>query len=107
MKPGTMIIDVSCDPYLEIETSYPTPIDDPVYVVDGVIHYTVDNTPGMFPITITKVLSEGISRYIDFIIEGKFETYPENLQTAVVIEDGHIRDERITSFRMARNEFCK
>ena len=107
MKPGTMIIDVSCDPYLEIETSYPTPIDDPVYVVDGVIHYTVDNTPGMFPITITKVLSEGISRYIDYIIEGGFETYPENLRTAVVIEDGHIRDERITSFRMARNEFCK
>ena len=107
MKPGTMIIDVSCDPYLEIETSYPTPIDDPVYVVDGVIHYTVDNTPGMFPITITKVLSEGISRYIDYIIEGGFETYPENLRTAVVIEDGHIRDERITTFRMARNEFCK
>lgn len=107
MKPGTMIIDVSCDPYLEIETSHPTPIDDPVYIVDGVIHYTVDNTPGMFPITITKVLSEGISRYIDYIIEGGIESYPKNLQTAVVIENGHIRDERITTFRMARNEFCK
>lgn len=107
MKPGTMIIDVSCDPYLEIETSHPTPIDDPVYVVDGVIHYTVDNTPGMFPITITKVLSEGISRYIDFIIEGDMSSYPDNLRTAVVIEEGHIRDERITVFRMARNEFCK
>lgn len=107
MKPGTMIIDVSCDPYLEIETSHPTPIDDPVYVVDGVIHYTVDNTPGMFPITITKVLSEGISRYIDYLIEGDINTYPENLCTAVVIENGHIRDERITNFRMARNEFCK
>ena len=107
MKPGTMIIDVSCDPYLEIETSHPTPIDDPVYIVDGVIHYTVDNTPGMFPITITKVLSEGISRYIDYIIEDDIESYPKNLHTAVVIEDGHIRDERITTFRMARNEFCK
>ena len=45
MKPGTLIIDVSCDPHLEIETSHPTTIDDPVYVVDGVIHYAVDNTP--------------------------------------------------------------
>lgn len=107
MRQGTMIIDVSCDPYLEIETSYPTPIDNPVYEVYGVIHYTVDNTPAMFPITITKVLSEGISRYIDYIIEGDFETYPNNLQTAVVIKDGHIRDERITEFRMSRNEFCK
>lgn len=107
MKPGTLIIDVSCDPYLEIETSHPMPIDDPVYVVDGVIHYTVDNTPGMFPITITKVLSEGISRYVDYIIENDIEKYPQNLNKAVVIEDGHIRDERITVFRMARNEFCK
>ncbi len=107
MKPGTMIIDVSCDPYLEIETSHPTPIDDPVYVVDGVIHYTVDNTPGMFPITITKVLSEGISRYIDYIIENDSCEYPDNLRAAVVVENGHIRDERITTFRIARNEFCK
>lgn len=107
MKPGTLIIDVSCDPYLEIETSHPMPIDDPVYVVDGVIHYTVDNTPGMFPITITKVLSEGVSRYVDYIIKNEIENYPKNLNTAVVIENGHIRDERITTFRMARNEFCK
>lgn len=107
MKPGTMIIDISCDPYLEIETSHPTPIDDPVYEVDGVIHYTVDNTPGMFPITITKVLSEGISRYVDYIIENDIEAYPQNLHEAVVVEEGHIRDERITAFRMTRNEFCQ
>lgn len=107
MKPGTMIIDISCDPYLEIETSHPTPIDDPVYIIDDVIHYTVDNTPGMFPITITKVLSEGISRYVDYIIENEIETYPQNLHAAVVIEEGHIRDERITAFRTARNEFCQ
>ena len=50
MKPGTLIIDVSCDPHLEIETSHPTTIDDPVYVVDGVIHYAVDNTPAMYPL---------------------------------------------------------
>ena len=107
MKPGTMIIDISCDPYLEIETSHPTTIDDPVYEVDGVIHYTVDNTPGMFPITITKVLSEGISRYIDYIIEGEVDRYPSNLQAAVVVKEGHIMDERIVAFRTARNEFCK
>lgn len=107
MKPGTLIIDVSCDPYLEIETSHPTSIDDPVYVIDGVIHYSVDNTPGMFPITITKVLSEGISRYIDFIIEDDINSYPDNLRAAVVIENGHIRDERIKTFRIARNELCK
>jgi N5-(carboxyethyl)ornithine synthase len=107
MKEGTLIIDISCDPNLEIETSRPSTIDNPVYVVDGVIHYTVDNTPGMFPITITKVLSEGISRYIDIIITDDIDQYPANLMDAVVIKDGSIRDARITDFRLARNAFCK
>ena len=107
MKPGTLIIDVSCDPHLEIETSHPTTIDDPVYVVDGVIHYAVDNTPAMYPITVTKVLSEGISNYIDIIIEKDFDEYPESLKKATVIKDGHIRDERIAEFRKARGVFCE
>lgn len=107
MKKGTLIIDVSCDPELEIETSHPTTIEEPVYEVDGVIHYTVDNTPAMFPITITKILSEGIARYIDLLIEEPAERYPDNLRAAVVIEEGKIRDQRIRSFREARNIFTK
>ena len=106
-KPGTLIIDVSCDPELEIETSRPTKIEDPVYTVDGVIHYAVDNTPGMFPITVTKVLSRGIGKYIDIVVESEFEDYPENLKKAVVIKDGSILDERIRAFREKRGVFCK
>lgn len=106
-KPGTLIIDVSCDPELEIETSRPTKIEDPVYTVDGVIHYAVDNTPGMFPITVTKVLSRGIGKYIDIVVESEFEDYPENLKKAVVIKDGSILDERIRAFREKRGIFCK
>lgn len=107
MKPGTLIIDVSCDPELEIETSRPTTIEDPVYTVDGVVHYAVDNTPGMFPITVTKVLSSGIGKYIDMVLELEFEDYPDNLKAAVVIKDGHILDERIRAFREKRGVFCK
>ena len=106
-KPGTLIIDVSCDPELEIETSRPTTIENPVYTVDGVIHYAVDNTPGMFPITVTRVLSRGIGKYIDIIVENEFEDYPDNLKKAVVIKDGSIRDERIRAFREKRGIFCK
>ena len=53
LKPHTMIIDVSCDPHLGIETSHPTTISDPIYTEDGVIHYAVDNTPAMFPMGLT------------------------------------------------------
>lgn len=99
LKKGAMIIDVSCDPELEIETSTPTTIDDPVYTVDGIIHYAVDNTPAMFPHTITKVLSEGFAPMLDELLEGHIS---EMVQNAIVIEGGVIKDQRITEFRQAR-----
>lgn len=99
MKPGTLIIDVSCDPHLEIETSYPTTIDNPVYTVDGVIHYTVDNTPAMYPKSVSKVLSNNFVSYFDNLITGK---YPDELQKAVVIENGNILDKEIIDFRKTR-----
>ena len=104
MKANSMIIDVSCDPYLGIETSHATTIDDPVYEVDGVIHYSVDNTPAMFPFTVTKVLSEGCARIFDDVIE---DNYTEPLKNAIVIDKGHIVSDSVRSFREARGLFCK
>ena len=104
LKPHTMIIDVSCDPHLGIETSHPTTISDPVYLEDGVIHYAVDNTPAMFPLTVTKVLSEGNARIFDSVIEG---TLTPSLDDAMVIENGHIRSRSIWDFRAARGLLCK
>ena len=103
MRPGTMLIDVACDPHMGIETSHETTIDDPVYVVDGVIHYAVDNTPAMFPKTVSNVLSEGFAPYVDDILEDRL---PEALEKAMVIRDGQILDERIRSFREARGLAC-
>ena len=104
MKPHAMIIDVSCDPHLGVETSHPTTISDPVYEVDGVLHYAVDNTPAMFPFTVTKVLSNGCARIFDNVIEGN---YTESLMDAMVIEEGRIRNQSIWNFRQERGLFCK
>lgn len=103
MKPGTLIIDVSCDPMLEIETSRPTTIDDPVYEVDGVIHYAVDNTPAMYPKTVSKLLSAGMAQLVDPLIEGK---YPAHVKPAVVIRKGRIQQDAILKFRQARGLYC-
>lgn len=104
LKKGCMIIDISCDPHLEIETAHATTIQDPVYTVDGVLHYEVDNTPAMFPITVTKVLSDGFARYVDGLISGDI---PPSIQKATVIRDGHIIDENIRKFRERNGQFCK
>jgi N5-(carboxyethyl)ornithine synthase len=96
MKPGTLIIDISCDPYLEIETSHPTTIDNPVYTVDNVIHYAVDNTPAMFSKSVSKVLSNNFASYFDELVT---ENYSPELQKAVAIAEGKIVDDEIIKFR--------
>ncbi|VAX32495.1 Alanine dehydrogenase [hydrothermal vent metagenome] len=64
MKRGAVIIDVSVDQGGCVETSRPTTHDNPVYVVDGVIHYTVANMPGAYPRTSTLALTNVTLPYI-------------------------------------------
>jgi alanine dehydrogenase len=45
MKKRALIVDISCDPHGAIETCVPTSHDQPVYEVDGIRHYCVDNLP--------------------------------------------------------------
>ncbi|PAB58461.1 alanine dehydrogenase [Anaeromicrobium sediminis] len=51
MKKGSVIVDVSADVGGAIETYRPTSHETPTYVIDGVIHYGVDNIPGAAPHT--------------------------------------------------------
>ena len=96
LKRGAMIVDVSCDPELEIETSRPTTIDHPVYEVDGILHYAVDNTPAMFPITVSKAFSRLLAPMVDAVLEDRLT---EEMERAVVIRDGVVLDQRIHAFR--------
>ena len=96
MRTGTLIVDISCDEGLEIETSHPTTIDDPVYEMDGVIHYAVDNTPAMYPKTTARILSRGIAKYLDAMAEAE---YPEEIKNAIVVKEGSIIDDKIRLFR--------
>ncbi|MFP4365042.1 MAG: alanine dehydrogenase, partial [Spirochaetia bacterium] len=46
MKAGAVIVDVAIDQGGCTETSKPTTHDDPIYIVDDVVHYCVANMPG-------------------------------------------------------------
>lgn len=96
MKPGSLIIDISCDRNGGIETSIPTTIEAPVYTVDGVMHYVVDHTPSLFFKTATKGISTQVSKYLDELIEGK---PGEVLSRAEIIREGVILDQRINEFQ--------
>lgn len=97
-KPGTFILDISIDPELEIETSKPTTIDNPVYVVDGVTHYCVNNVPAMFPLSVSRILSPEISELLSILIENK---QLPMLQEATQILEGNILDQEILDYRIA------
>ena len=57
MKPGTVIVDVAIDQGGCVETSHPTMHSDPVYSVDGILHYCVANMPGAYPRSSTFALT--------------------------------------------------
>lgn len=57
MRPGTVLADVAVDQGGCIETTKPTTHDNPTYVIDDVIHYTVANMPGAVPRTSTLALT--------------------------------------------------
>jgi len=67
MKPGAVIVDVAIDQGGCIETAHPTTHSDPVYTVDGIIHYCVANMPGGVPITSTKALTNATLPYVEAI----------------------------------------
>jgi alanine dehydrogenase len=69
MKQGAVIVDVAIDQGGCVETAHPTTHSDPVYTVDGIIHYCVANMPGGVPITSTKALTNATLPYVEAIAD--------------------------------------
>lgn len=63
MEKGTVLVDVAIDQGGCFETSHPTTHTDPVYEVDGILHYCVANIPGAVPYTSTMALTNATLRY--------------------------------------------
>ena len=63
MEPGTVLVDVAIDQGGCFETSHPTTHSDPVYEVDGIVHYAVANIPGAVPNTSTAALTNATMKY--------------------------------------------
>jgi alanine dehydrogenase len=72
MKPGAVIVDVAIDQGGCTETSRPTTHSNPVYAVDGIVHYCVANMPGAVPITATNALTNVTLPYVEAISEKGF-----------------------------------
>lgn len=63
MGPGSVLVDVAIDQGGCFETSHPTTHSEPVYTMDGIVHYAVANIPGAVPNTSTIALTNATLRY--------------------------------------------
>jgi alanine dehydrogenase len=64
MKPGAVLVDVAIDQGGCFETSKATTHDDPVFEVDGIMHYCVANMPGAVPRSSTIALGNATMPYL-------------------------------------------
>ena len=63
MRRGAVLVDVAIDQGGCFETSHPTTHADPLYMVDGVVHYCVANMPGAVPLTSSDALNNATLPY--------------------------------------------
>lgn len=63
MRPGSVLVDVAIDQGGCFETSHPTTHAEPIFEVDGVVHYCVANIPGAVPCTSTLALTNATLPY--------------------------------------------
>jgi alanine dehydrogenase len=98
MKEGSVLVDVAIDQGGCAETSRPTTHDEPVYTVDGVIHYCVANMPGAVPITSTRSLTNVTLPYVEAIANhGTVEAVQRDpsLARGVNVADGRVTYEAV------------
>jgi alanine dehydrogenase len=93
MRRGSVIVDVAVDQGGCIETSRPTTHSDPIFEVDGVVHYCVANMPGAVPVTSTRALSNATLPYVislaDHGTTGALRAIP-GLRPGVNVRDGKV-----------------
>lgn len=98
MKKGAVIIDVSVDQGGCVETSKPTTHDNPVYEVDGIIHYCVANMPGAYPRTSTLALTNATLSYVKLLANKGIEKAikeDSEIKTALNTYKGEITNKAI------------
>jgi alanine dehydrogenase len=100
-RPGSLIVDVSCDEGMGFDWARPTTFDEPMFDVgDHVHYYGVDHTPSYLWNSATWDISEALIPFLRPVLEGPdaWEA-DETLSRAIEIRDGRIRNPAILDFQ--------
>ena len=101
LRPGSLVVDVSCDRGMGFEWARPTGFDDPMFEVgDHVGYYAVDHSPSYLWRSATWELSAALLPFIRLVLEGRQGwDGDETLSRAIEIRDGEVVNPAILSFQ--------
>jgi alanine dehydrogenase len=98
MRPRGLIMDVSADPHGGIQTSEETTHENPIRVVDGILHYCVQNIPSLFARTAAEALCEITWPHLERIVrDGPEKAIKDSamLRSGVVVWRGKVVGKRL------------
>ena len=100
LKPGTLIIDISCDEGMGFFFAKPTTFKNPMFKVRSVDYYAVDHTPSYLWESASRSISAALIVYLPSVIAG-YESWQQNetIRQAINIDAGVIQKPDIISFQ--------
>lgn len=107
MKPGSLIIDVSCDLGMGFEFAKPTSFEQPVFQVgQSITYYAVDHSPTYLWDSASFEISASLVLFIETVMGGP-ESWEKNetIRRAIEIENGVILNPKILSFQNRSKEY--
>ena len=107
LKPGTLIVDVSCDRAMGFDFALPTSFESPTFPGgNGVIYYAVDHTPTYLWDSATYEISLALLPYLPTVMGGK-EAWDKNeiIRKCIEVENGVIQNPKILSFHNRSPEY--
>jgi alanine dehydrogenase len=100
LKPGTLIIDVSCDEGMGFYCAKPTTFKEPIISVDKIDYYAVDHTPSYFWESASRCLSAAMLVYLPSVIAGRANwKESQTIQNAINTDKGVIVKDHILRFQ--------
>ncbi len=99
-RPGSLLVDVSCDEGMGFDFARPTSFADPTFWVEDVTYYGVDHSPSYLWNSATWEISEALLPFLAPMLAGP-ESWEDNatLRHAIEIRDGVVRNPGILSFQ--------
>lgn len=100
-RPGSLIVDVSCDEGMGFSWAKPTTFDDPIFVIGNNVHYyAVDHSPSLLWNSATWEISEALSSHLGTVIAGPSAWQEdETIRKAIEIQDGVVLNDAILAFQ--------